>query len=106
MILLHRIMKGGMYMTTQQQIHEMVDNLNPNGLNYIIGVLNGLDADKWANVPLKRISDTVPSTEKQAAYLRLEARRHKFAKADLEDFDDALMEGLSEKWGITDESAD
>ena len=72
-------------MTTLQQIHEMVDKLNPSGLNYIIGVLNGLDADKWINVPLNRISDTVPSNEKEAAYLRLEAQRHKFAKADLED---------------------
>ena len=45
-------------MTTQQQIHEMVDNLNPNGLNYIIGVLNSLDADKWVNVPFKSIPKT------------------------------------------------
>lgn len=106
MILLHQITKGGMTMTTQQQIHEMVDNLNPNGLNYIIGVLNSLDADKWVNVPFKSIPKTNLLNERQAAYQRLEARRNKYAKLDLSDFEDARMEGLSEKWGISDESAD
>lgn len=88
-------------MTTQQQAHNMIDRLNLNGLNYIISVLNGLSDDNWVNVPITAIPAVEKTSEKQAAFKRLEARRKKYAKLDIEDFDAAKADGILGKWGDT-----
>ncbi len=93
-------------MTTQQQAHNMIDNLNLNGLNYIIGVLNGLGADNWINVSAKDDSVTKRRNEKRKAFQELEAWRKECSKMELSDFEEARIEGLMDKWGGSGESAD
>ena len=93
-------------MTAQQQAHNMIDNLNLDGLNYIIGVLNGLGADNWVNVSAKSDYVTKRRNEKRKAFQELEAWRKECSKMELSDFDEARMEGLMSKWGGSGESAD
>ena len=93
-------------MTAQQQAHNMIDNLNLNGLNYIIGVLNGLSADNWVNSPDKSDFFTKRRNEKLKAFQELEAWRKECSEMELSDFDEARMEGLTIKWGVSGEGTD
>ncbi len=94
-------------MTTQQQVHNMIDNLNLNGLNYIIGVLNGLGADNWENVPVNSSPITEQNSEKRKS---TSSKREYFIKLDnLEldipeglDADAELAAALEDKYGHID----
>ena len=47
--------------TTQQKVHDLTDDLDQNGLNYIIGVPNGLSADKQISLS----EDSKPSYDEK-----------------------------------------
>ena len=94
-------------MTAQQQVHNMIDNLNLNGLNYIIGVLNGLGADNWVNVPVNSSPVTGQNTEKRKATSSKKEYFIKLDNLDLDipegfDADAELAAALEDKYGHID----
>ena len=85
-------------MTVQQTAHDMIDQLNDDGLSYIINIFRGLDDSKWRQ-PKVVLSETDGkiNTKKKDAMRRIETRRKKYSGVEVISYDEALMESIKEK---------
>ena len=93
-------------MTFQQNVtmaHSMIDELNADGLELIISIIQSLDKSKWINKndpAYMQSVDSEMSANRKAAFERIEERRKKYAGTQTIDYEQARKNALADKYGV------